>query len=133
MSTEPGVVMGTPGYMSPEQARGEKVDARADLFSLGVVLYEMVAGRAPFAGETSSEVIAAILRDEPPPLAAPRELERVIGKALRKDRAERYQDAKDLLADLKGLRHRDELETRVGEGRSRPRSGRERPPTVHSA
>ena len=120
ISTEPGVVMGTPSYMSPEQARGEKVDARADLFSLGVVLYEMVAGRAPFAGRTSGEVIAAILRDEPPPLAlvapdAPPELERVIGKALRKDRAERYQDTKDLLADLKGLRHRGEPETRVGE------------------
>ena len=102
----PGVVMGTPRYMSPEQARGEKVDARTDIFSLGVMLYEMVAGRAPFAGATTSEMIAAILRDEPPPLACSRarsaaELERIVGKALRKDRAERYQTARDLLTDLK--------------------------------
>src|SRR5262245_646592 len=78
-STESGVVMGTPRYMSPEQTRGEKLDARTDIFSLGVMLYEMVAGRAPFAGTTPSEVIASILRDTPPPLAeiapdAPQEL-----------------------------------------------------------
>ena len=61
--------MGTPRCMSPEQARGERVDARTDIFSLGVVLYEMVAGRAPFTGATRNDVIAAILKDEPPPLA----------------------------------------------------------------
>src|SRR5262249_20834197 len=66
---EPGVVMGTGSYMSPEQARGLKVDHRTDIFSLGVALYEMVAGRPPFEGATASETIAAILRDEPPPLA----------------------------------------------------------------
>src|SRR5262249_8478418 len=68
-STGTGVVMGTPRYMSPEQARGEKVDMRTDLFSLGVMLYEMVAGREPFTGATASEIIASILRDEPPPLS----------------------------------------------------------------
>src|SRR4030095_5961349 len=76
-STEAGIVIGTPRYIPPEQARGDKVDIRTDIFSLGVMLYEMVAGRAPFEGETVSEIIAAILRDEPPKLAeAPPELER---------------------------------------------------------
>jgi serine/threonine protein kinase len=110
-STEAGVVMGTPRYMSPEQARGEKVDARTDIFSLGVMLYEMAAGRAPFAGTTSNEVIAAILRDSPPPLAecapdAPPEMERILSRALRKDREERYQAVSELLADLKRLKRR---------------------------
>jgi tetratricopeptide (TPR) repeat protein len=123
--TESGVVMGTPRYMSPEQARGEKVDARTDLFSLGVMLYEMVAGRAPFVGATTSEMIAAILRDEPPPLTshapdAPPELERIIGQALRKNREERYQTAADLLADLKQLQRDLEFAAlRYGE-RERP-------------
>jgi serine/threonine protein kinase/tetratricopeptide (TPR) repeat protein len=108
-STEAGVVMGTPRYMSPEQVRGEKVDARTDIFSLGVMIYEMIAGRAPFVGATTSEVIAAVLRDEPPPLAdaapeAPPEFELVITRALRKDRAERYQTAQDLLGDLNHLK-----------------------------
>jgi eukaryotic-like serine/threonine-protein kinase len=117
-STEAGVVMGTPRYMSPEQARGEKVDARTDIFSLGVMLYEMVAGRAPFAGATTGEVIAAILRDSPPPLAecapdAPPEMERILSKALRKNRDERYQTVNELLVDLKRLKRqleqKDEL------------------------
>jgi len=108
-STVSGVVMGTPRYMSPEQARGEKLDARTDIFSLGVMLYEMIAGRAPFAGTTPSEVIAAILRDAPPPLAecapdAPQELEQIIGRMLRKDREERYQNTRDLLNDLKHIK-----------------------------
>ncbi len=82
-------MMGTPRYMSPEQARGEKADARTDIFSLGVVLYEMIAGRAPFTGATRNDLIAAILRDEPPPLAesapdTPPELERIISKSAAK-------------------------------------------------
>ncbi len=104
--TEAGIVMGTPRYMSPEQARGEKVDARTDIFSLGVMLYEMIAGRAPFAGATPSEVIAAILRDEALPLTtdAPPELQQMLHRSLQKRRDKRYQTAQELLADLKRLR-----------------------------
>ena len=102
--------MGTPRYMSPEQARGEKVDARTDIFSLGVMLYEMIAGRAPFAGETTNEVIAALLRDEPPILESAGALGRVVSQALRKDRAERYQSVRDLQQDLKTLQRELALE-----------------------
>src|SRR5262245_13561532 len=110
-STEAGVVMGTPRYMSPEQARGEKVDVRTDIFSLGVMLYEMVAGRPPFTGVTPNETIAAILRDEPPPLAecapdAQPEMEEILSKTLSKNREERYQAASELLADLQRLKSR---------------------------
>jgi eukaryotic-like serine/threonine-protein kinase len=115
--TGAGAVMGTPRYMSPEQARGEKVDVRTDIFSLGVTLYEMITGRQPFAGEKPGEMIAAILHDEPPPLAeyapeAPPELQHLVGKALRKNREERYQVVKDLLLDLKGLKQDLELKAR---------------------
>ncbi len=109
-STLPGLVMGTPRYMSPEQARGEKVDARTDLFSLGVMLYEMVAGRAPFVGATTSEVIAAILRDDPVPLTAdaPPELRHLLHRCLQKKRDERYPTAQALLTDLKRLQRQVE-------------------------
>src|SRR5262245_48459299 len=118
-NTESGVVMGTPRYMSPEQTRGEKLDARTDIFSLGVTLYEMIAGRTPFAGTTPSEVIASILRDTPPPLSecapdVPHEFEQIVGKALCKDRTERYQTASELGADLKELKQRIELGMRYG-------------------
>lgn len=108
VKTEPGVIMGTASYMSPEQARGQEVDARSDIWSLGVVVYELLAGRLPFEGQTSSDVISNILQKEPPILRqhapdVPNELERIIGKALTKDREERYQTAKDLLIDLKRL------------------------------
>jgi serine/threonine protein kinase/Tol biopolymer transport system component len=111
VKTSAGVVMGTASYMSPEQARGEQVDARADIWSFGVVLYEMVAGCVPFERSTPSEVIALILEREPPPLAryareVPAELERIVNKALTKKREERYQTAKDLLVDLRRLRQR---------------------------
>ncbi len=107
-STAAGIVMGTPRYMSPEQARGEKVDARTDIFSLGVMLYEMIAGVPPFVGATTSEMIAAILRDEPLPLrthapATPAELQRIVDHALQKDRAARYQTMAEWLTDLKSL------------------------------
>ena len=106
--TGSGVVIGTAGYMSPEQARGKNVDARSDIFSLGAVIYEMVAQHKPFDGETPSDVLAAILKTDPPPISKvrndlPPELSRIVKKALRKDREERYQVIKDLLLDLKTL------------------------------
>jgi tetratricopeptide (TPR) repeat protein len=112
VETNPGIVMGTAQYMSPEQARGLAVDARTDIFSLGVVLYEMVAGRPPFEGGTMSDVIVSLLDKEPAPLSryspeVPAELQRIVGKSLCKDREGRYQGVKDLLIDLKSLR--DEL------------------------
>jgi eukaryotic-like serine/threonine-protein kinase len=122
--TEEGVVMGTVIYMSPEQVRGLEVDARTDIWSLGVVLYEMVAGCLPFEGSTTSEILASILNEkEPPPLArfareVPAELERIVEKALRKDREERYQTAKDMLLDLRRLKHK--LEVEVEMERSKP-------------
>ncbi|HXG92147.1 MAG TPA: protein kinase [Blastocatellia bacterium] len=100
-----GLVMGTVKYMSPEQARGQQVDSRSDIFSFGVVLYEMVAGRAPFEGESASELIRAILKKEPPLLTnEPDEMQRIISKALCKKKEDRYQTIEDLLADLKELR-----------------------------
>jgi serine/threonine protein kinase/Tol biopolymer transport system component len=106
-TTDPGVVMGTASYMSPEQARGLKVDERTYLFSLGVVLYEMVSGHTPFQGATTSDVIAAILTQEPPPLAtnlSPELLRQIVIKALVKDRESRYQTASEILTDLKSLK-----------------------------
>src|SRR5438132_6836733 len=100
-----GLVMGTVKYMSPEQARGEQVDPRSDIFSFGVVLYEMFAGRAPFEGKNSNELISSILKREPPPLpSTPDEVQRLIAKALRKKKEERYQTIEDLLVDLKSLK-----------------------------
>ena len=135
--TEPGVVLGTAIYMSPEQARGLQVDARTDIFSLGVVLYEMVAGRLPFEGSTSSEVLASILSEkEPQPLArysreAPVELERITSKALRKEREQRYQTTKDLLLDLQGLKQ--ELDFAAKLERSIPPQTRDSQTTVSEA
>ena len=110
--------MGTSRYMSPEQARGLAVDARTDIWSLGVVIYEMVTSRPPFEGATTSDVIVSILEREPPPLAqflqeAPDELQRIISRTLHKDREGRYQTAKDLLTDLKSLKQDLELETKL--------------------
>ena len=116
--SDPGTVLGTANYMSPEQARGQEVDARTDIFSLGVVLYEMAAGRTPFEGESTTDVLAAILGQEPLPLArysreAPEALEWITAKALRKDREERYQTAKELLSDLRGLKQRREFQAEL--------------------
>jgi serine/threonine-protein kinase len=107
LETRDGVVMGTFSYMAPEQARGGDIDARADLFALGVVLYEMLSGRAPFAGPTTADVIGAVLFREPEPLAIagdlPPDLERIVMTALRKDRAERYQTGTQLLQELSAI------------------------------
>ena len=107
--TQAGAIMGTPAYMSPEQARGEAADARSDLWSLGVVLYEMVTGRLPFAGDSVAAVIFAIFYREPEPLTAlrsgvPVEMDRIVAKALAKAPTERYQHAADMLVDLRSLR-----------------------------
>jgi serine/threonine-protein kinase len=107
--TNPGAVIGTVGYMSPEQATGDVVDNRTDVFSLGVVLYEMVAGRPPFTGPTDSHVKVSIIDHEPTPLTnqtgeVPRQLERIVSKALAKDRTKRYQTITDLKLDLEQLR-----------------------------
>src|SRR5215213_9062372 len=118
VQTDAGVVMGTSHYMSPEQARGKPVDGRSDIWSLGVVIYELVAGRTPFEGETSTDVIVAITQKEPPPLArfapnVPAELDWIVMKALRKDRDERYQTVKELLTDLRRLKQRLEFESEL--------------------
>ncbi len=116
--TTPGTIMGTVQYMSPEQARGLSVDARTDIFSLGIVLYEMLAGRVPFAGESSTDVLSAILDKEPLPLLRfvdemPTELQRIVSKCLRKERDERYQTMKDVLLDLRELRDDLALEAKL--------------------
>jgi len=109
LQTQPGLVLGTGHYMSPEQARGQTVDARSDIWSLGVVLYEMVGGSPPFRGKTPSDCIASILTAEPPPLSGvlpdvPLKLESILQKALRKNSDERYQTIKEMLADLRNLK-----------------------------
>src|SRR5262245_5335673 len=101
--TRQGIVLGTVNYMSPEQARGERVDARTDIFALGVMLYEMVAGRRPFAGPTDSHVLVAIQEREPPPLS-PAGLQRVVGRAVAKDCALRFQTAEEMRLALKSLK-----------------------------
>jgi eukaryotic-like serine/threonine-protein kinase len=130
LSTTPGMIIGTANYMSPEQAKGKEIDARSDIFSFGIVFYEMLAGRLPFAGETALEMLGAILKDEPQPLAPeiPSEIQRIVNKCLRKNREERYQTIKEVLIDLSDIKqdlefqdklersifpHRDEKKTQI--------------------
>jgi eukaryotic-like serine/threonine-protein kinase len=124
--TGSGIVIGTAGYMSPEQARGLSVDHRSDIFSLGAVMYEMLARRKPFEGETPSDTMAAILKTEPASLSrvapgVPSELMRIVNKSLRKDREERYQVVKDLWLDLKALKQDLEFQDKLD--RSVPADG----------
>lgn len=117
VNTEIGIIVGTAGYMSPEQARGQRVDGRSDIFSLGMVIYEMLAGRSPFVGSTNSDIVASILKEQPPPLTAlspdvPLKLEQMVNRALAKDKEDRYQTAGELLSDLKKLRQELEFEVR---------------------
>ncbi len=112
-STAQGMLLGTPRYMSPEQARGRKVDARSDIFSLGSVLYEMLTGRPPFQGESLADLFAEILQKEPPPLAQfvaqipagqiPAGMQRIVSRAIAKECADRYQSARELQFDLQAL------------------------------
>ncbi len=107
--TAEGVILGTVNYMSPEQARAKEVDERTDIWSLGVVLYEMLTGETPFAGETTSDTISAILSQEAPPLSRnlpgiSNDLEEIALKTLRKNREERYRNIDDLLIDLRGFK-----------------------------
>jgi len=127
MLSHRGDIVGTVAYMSPEQARGEPLDPRSDLFSAGVLLYEMVCGQRPFQGASSAAVAAAILTHEPLPLArfapgTPAELERIVTKLLKKQPDSRYQTAKDLLIDLRALKEEQEFQVRLG---------RTPPPPVH--
>jgi len=118
VKTSPGVVMGTVNYMSPEQASGKQIDPRTDIWSVGVVLYEMITGRVPFEGATPSHVIVAILEKEPLPLSAyvpnvPEALEWIVTETLTKDAAERTQTARELLKKLQRLKQRVETAAEV--------------------
>jgi len=106
--TRPGMVLGTVAYMSPEQARGQDVDRRSDIFSFGSILYEMLSGRPPFQADSGVEVMHAIIRDSPPPVhelsaSVPVELQRIVRKAMAKHPDERYQTARDIAIDLRAL------------------------------
>jgi len=127
VKTDPGTMMGTVGYMSPEQVRGQTVDGRADEWSLGVMLYEMLTGRLPFASETMSDTIAAILKSEVEPPTSldseiPVELERIVLKTLRKDADERYQHIKNLLIDLRDLKQDLDFEVKLQRSRTQDES-----------
>jgi serine/threonine-protein kinase len=113
--TAQGVIMGTVNYMSPEQAKAETVDERTDIFSLGVVVYELLSGTAPFRGKSLSETFANLINREPKPLAlTSHELQRIVSKMLQKEKGERYQTSKDLLADLKALKENIVFDEKLG-------------------
>ena len=122
--TEPGVIMGTVQYMSPEQTRGQALDVRSDIWSLGCVIYEMLVGTPPFEGDNSGDLIAEIVKSHPTPVTKvvtdiPERFEEIVDKTLEKDPDERYQTAKDLLIDLKRLQKKLEMESELE--RSNPR------------
>ena len=110
LRTAPGLIMGTVNYMSPEQARAHAVDGRSDIWSVGIMIYEMVAGEKPFGGATSAHTIVEILEKDPPPLTdagppeQPQELQRIVAKSIAKEPAERYQTAKEMMADLRKVK-----------------------------
>jgi serine/threonine protein kinase len=127
--TRDGAIVGTVPYMSPEQARGAAVDARSDIWSLGCLLYEMLAGRSPFAGPTTSDVLVGILDKEPAPLTAlphniPAECDWIITKTLRKSGDERYQKAEELLSDVRRLQDKLAFESRQERALPPPRPSR---------
>ena len=138
VKTETGVVMGTVQYMSPEQVLGQDVDHRTDIFSLGVVLYEMATGRLPFSGSSVSETTNRILHGQPDAIArfnynVPPELERIIRKCLEKDRERRYQSARELLVDLRNLKRESDSRVTVAEKTDRPQNPWRRTALVASA
>ncbi len=119
--TREGLVVGTVPYMSPEQLQGGTIDSRSDIFSLGIILYEMLTGRRPFAGKSSAEVISALLRDTPTPVEelrprAPRQLARLVRRCLEKDAAQRLQSARDLLIELEEVRRESERDATAAGG-----------------
>jgi serine/threonine protein kinase len=126
VDTGTGVVMGTTAYMSPEQARGLPLDARTDIWSLGVVLYELLSGVSPFKGDTPSDLIVSILERDPSPLITtpllPSELDWIVRRALRKDREERYQTARELLGDLRVVKQQLEFAAQTQRADSEPHS-----------
>jgi len=129
MLTDPAVIVGTVPYMSPEQVKGERLDARSDLFSFGAVLYEMATGRQPFAGDSAAATISAVLTVQPPPITrfspdAPAELGRILAKTLAKDPEKRYQSAQDLLVDLQNLKAALEAEAIIERSLGDPAPGR---------
>lgn len=135
IETNPGMIMGTVAYMSPEQARAREVDERSDIWSVGVLLYEMITGVRPFSGETTSDTLAAILRSEPEPMSrfapdVPGELEHIVAKALRKDREERYQNIRDMLIDLRDLDRELDMESRSGRTVNQITDGSPRAPST---
>ena len=115
VETESNVILGSPSYMSPEQARGQKLDARTDIFSLGVVIYEMIAGRKPFLGDTVVDIVASILNQQPEPLSVhspevPDRIDRVVARAMSKDKGDRYQTAREFMIALKKQKQRLEFD-----------------------